>query len=563
MDALSTLAAVLLLLAQAKSPDLPLRGAAERCGTEIPWTRTLEEARARAKESGRPVAWWVSHLEGSKMDRVQVLRNYLRSGPWMMPAVVELLRHHFVPLELDGTPEHRKAYGIAPLDFVEPGIVFLDPELRVIHRVDRLSTFSEEWLEALLRGVLRKAGRPEPPRDAAPPNEARRAILDGKPDPDLFLTLVGDENRWWHGVALHLVGRDEQGRAEWRKIREGRWAAKAAAELARQGPFVHGFEVWEKLPPAALEGLPATSTLPGGAPDASRAVRFLLGMQRQTGVWDDSNYNFGGDDSLPNVWMAVTALAALALRETGPADLVDGAVRRAESYLKDEGRIAKDDRDEIAWAYAYRVLYFARTGDRATASTLAAKLCALQEASGHWYHEYPNPFVTATVLHALDEARRAGAEVPDAVLKRGADALASTRDRKGVFAYDSGGRGGAVQGGAGRMPFCEFALHLNGRSGAEPLKTSIAESFRWHGLLERVRKVDDHADAHHNGGFFFWYDQWGRALAARSAGDRTGLDRQRRIVLEIPEFDGAWVDSHELGRVYGTAMALLTLKATQ
>jgi hypothetical protein len=31
-------------------------------------------------------------------------------------------------------------------------------------------------------------------------------------------------------------------------------------------------------------------------------------------------------------------------------------------------------------------------------------------------------------------------------------------------------------------------------------------------------------------------------------------------VLETSEIDGCWVDSHELGRVYGTAMALLTLK---
>jgi hypothetical protein len=27
--------------------------------------------------------------------------------------------------------------------------------------------------------------------------------------------------------------------------------------------------------------------------------------------------------------------------------------------------------------------------------------------------------------------------------------------------------------------------------------------------------------------------------------------------MELPEFDGCFVDSHELGRCYGTAMALL------
>jgi hypothetical protein len=29
--------------------------------------------------------------------------------------------------------------------------------------------------------------------------------------------------------------------------------------------------------------------------------------------------------------------------------------------------------------------------------------------------------------------------------------------------------------------------------------------------------------------------------------------------LKLPELDGCFVDSHELGRVYGTAMALLCL----
>jgi hypothetical protein len=31
------------------------------------------------------------------------------------------------------------------------------------------------------------------------------------------------------------------------------------------------------------------------------------------------------------------------------------------------------------------------------------------------------------------------------------------------------------------------------------------------------------------------------------------------LLQRIPELDGSWLDSHELGRSYGTAMALLTL----
>ena len=35
----------------------------------------------------------------------------------------------------------------------------------------------------------------------------------------------------------------------------------------------------------------------------------------------------------------------------------------------------------------------------------------------------------------------------------------------------------------------------------------------------------------------------------------------KKLVLDLPEFDGCFVDSHELGRAYGTAMALLCLAA--
>jgi hypothetical protein len=546
---------LVLLLLQAKTPDTPLKGPAAKCGSEIPWTHTLEGAKTLSKQSGKPICWWVPTLAGSRMDRVQVLENYMLAGPWMMPRVVELMKGQFVALRLEAEPAHREAFGLRPLDVVEPALLFLDADGRVLHRVDRITTFHEDWFVHLLRGVLAKAGTPAP-EEKLRTDDAAKALADGKPDADLFAVKGGDEARWLQGVALHLAGEDPRGREEWRKC-EGRWAWKAAAELAREGPFARGFEIHERLPADALEGLPTSTTLPRKAADPARAVRYLLGMQRRSGAWDDSQYNFGGDDSLPNVWMAVTALAAHALREYG----ADGdAVKRAEGYLRDESKIAADDVDEIAWAHAYRLLYFVRTGDAAMQARLVKSLCALQKATGAWQHEYDNPFVTATALQALLAAKSAGAEVPAGALARGLDALESSRGRNGVFAYGFPGKGGRPEGGAGRAPLCELALRRGGRSSPEALEAALSLSFRHHDLLERVRKVDDHADAWQNGGFFFWYDQLGRAQAAREAGSADALAKQREIVLSIQEIDGCWVDSHELGRVYGTAMALLTLK---
>jgi hypothetical protein len=554
---------LLLALAQEKTPDKPFQGLAAKCGSEIPWVTSITDAQKLSKSSGKPILWLVARVEGSPMDRKPVLEKYMLSGPFMMPGVVELVSESFVPLRLEANPAMHKEFGIAVGEFIEPGFVFLGSDLKVIHRVDRLTTFSEEWLVHLLRGVLKKAGR-EVEEKKVELSEGRRAIAEGRPDPSLFELKADDESRWFHGVALHLVNRDGAAREEWKKIKSGRWAWKAAAELARDGPFARGFEIYESLPPEAFKDeLPATSTLPRAKADVARAVRFLLQNQRNNGAWDDSHYNFGGDASLPNVYMAVTALAALSLRAWGDPKQIETALTRAEAYMKDETRIASGDDQEIAWAHAYRLFYFAKTGDQEMMARLIKKLGDLQKRSGIWQHEYDNPFVTATILHVLDLARSAGAEVPAGMLKRGAAALKSTRDGKGVFAYQYPGRGGAVEGAAGRMPFLEYALTLSGQAKSDGVKAALAESFRHHALLEKIRKYDDHADAFANGGFFFWYDQYGRALAAKAVDDAAALERQREIVLSTSEIDGCWVDSHELGRVYGTAMALLTLKLAE
>lgn len=540
---------LLLLAVPQKSPDLPLKGAAAACGTEIPWTSSLAQAQALAKESGRPILWWVPYLDDSPMDRKRVVEKYMLAGPWMMPRVVELVRQRFVPLRLVASREHRKPFGLAPLDVIEPALLFLDSELKVIHRVDRLSTFHEDWFVHLLRGVLNL-----PPEERAL-DDARRALAEGRPDPALFAAQAGDEARWLEGVALSLTGRSEEARAAWGKIQSGRWAAKAAAELDRDGPFSRGFEVYERFPP--LEGLPTSSGRARATADPARAVRFLAGTQRSSGVWDDSHYNFGGDDSLPNVYMAVTALAALALREwNGP----EAAIARAEAWLKDDAKLAVADHDEIAWAQIYRLAYFTRVKDVDTSARIARKLLELQKATGTWYHEYDNPFVTASALLALEEARAAGVDIPAAPLKKGLAALKSTRDRRGAFAYNFPGRGGPAEQGSGRIPICELALLRGGESTPDALSAALELSFKHQGLLERIRKYDDHADAWQNGGFFYWYGQHGRALAAKAAGSKDALAKQKEIVLATQEFDGCWVDSHELGRVYGTSMALLTLK---
>src|SRR5688572_23374650 len=217
--------ALVLLLAfpQQKTPDREFKGEAAKCGSEIPWLTSLNDAHQQSKATGKPIAWWVPRIEDSPMDRKLVLEKYMLSGPFMMPGVIEMVTKNFVPLRLAGTPGVHREFGLAVGDFIEPGFVFLGPDLKAIHRVDRLTTYHEEWLLHLFKGVLKKAGREaEVPKIEL--SEGRRAIAAGKPDPDLFLLVSGDEARWWQGVALHLVNRDGAGREAWKKIKEGRWA---------------------------------------------------------------------------------------------------------------------------------------------------------------------------------------------------------------------------------------------------------------------------------------------------------------------------------------------------
>ena len=95
------------------------------------------------------------------------------------------------------------------------------------------------------------------------------------------------------------------------------------------------------------------------------------------------------------------------------------------------------------------------------------------------------------------------------------------------------------------------------------IRPALIAAFEHHEQLESVRKYDDHANRLGYGGFFFWYDMHGRTMALRQLAEGATRqemeERQREIILAIPEFDGCFVDSHELGRVYGTAMALWCL----
>ncbi len=615
----SFLVATLIALLPAQNSTRKLRRepgeVAARVGSAVPWADSLQAALAAAEKSGKPVFWYVPSVAGSPMDRKPEIDRYLRGGPFSWPTTVALLKDHFECVDAVAEGALQAKYGLRRNVFIEPGYVVLDARGEVLLKVDQITTLHPQWFEAPLRRLVNK------PREGFPgdPLLAEAWAAYGRGDyagvvqfangwevrspqrpEDVYASL---ELLWLRGCAAARAGDHAAARAMWTQLAEtgplseglppSPLVAKAALEIEGHGPFVHAFEDYLPLPEAVLTTDPHDGTrAPTDVYDEpqlwQRGVSFLLAAH-EDGVYRDSQYDFGGTDSLPNVHAAITCLAGMALLaaqdraaaggfvlEAKTGERVDALLLRLRRNAESEAWLALSDRDEILWARAYALRFLAawhaqREGDRDSLrpalQNAVGALLALQPETGVWFHEYGNPFAIATALQALHEAKAAGVEVDQDKIDRGLRALAQNRTAQGAFTYSHTRRGqprASIDGAAGRMPLCELALHLFGASDQDKLAAAVGAGFEHHALLAAVRKYDDHASSLGYGGFFFWFDMLGRVEATLQLQDAAArqarLTAMRGLVLDLPEFDGCFVDSHELGRVYGTSMALLCLQ---
>jgi tetratricopeptide (TPR) repeat protein len=376
---------------------------------------------------------------------------------------------------------------------------------------------------------------------------------------------------------------------------ESPWATKAAVNLVDGtdrtpiGPTVHGYE--DPFFTAAPVVNPRNSGRPREARDsesiARASLQYLLRMQRENGGWTDSRYAYWPTpDITPNVWIAATALSCAALldwRELDPV-AVDAALSKGESYLFDERYMARGFQEEV-YSESYKLFYLARKFDHSKeANTQAAcvdrmngvveRIKQLQgdadsRAPGFWGHEYPNPFTTAAVMNALVHAKNRGARVPTVLLTRGADAMLTVRSDVGAFAYGAGRkpRGNEEtqrKDSSGRSAICEAAILWSGHESGEAARVENALKDFWTFLprLERIRLCDFHTDGE-LGGFFFWHAIFHTvesfdALPVAQRGAHKA--RMLEFMTKLGEQDGSFLDSHEIGKSYGTAMSLLVLK---
>lgn len=583
---------------------------ASRIGTAVQWRTSVAEALDESRRTGKAVFWYVNTVPQTFTDRKIEIDRYMLAGPFSWPKIVQLLNQDFIPVREAPGKALADQFNLRTYEFVEPGFLVISPDGNVTGRVDHLTTLPPGWLLQLFRqfGPHNDVNGAKIDEEAAsiwslPSDSVARTVFEqfmsdpqgGPIDWAAFEVPVKDrsqqlEVQLMKGMVQYYSGDHEAARATWRTAMEididHPLAWKAAAEREGFGPFVRGFEVFSPLPEtsrmAGIESVGSAAVLGTYTePELwSRSVQFLLSLQRGDGALIDSDYDFGGSDSLPNVYVAVTSLVGLALmdakhRVPEKVEAIDAALEKAAQFVRDEKNINAVDRDEILWAYAYRLRFLAarhRLGLETldTINQAAAKLEAVQGNRGSWYHEYSNSFVTATALVALADAKAAGASVNQEVVDRGVESLLRDRYSNGAFPYSNGrinrpnaNEEGDIAAAAGRMPICELALLLWGKSDQTKLQFAVEKSLEHHDKLNVAYKYDNHTSTLAYGGFFFWYDMQSRAEAIQTLSNRevqkASAEQHRQLVWALAEIDGCFVDSHELGRCYGTAMALLSM----
>ncbi|MEE9127366.1 MAG: hypothetical protein V3U11_09510, partial [Planctomycetota bacterium] len=127
----------------------------------------LNQALARAKKSGKLVMWYVyrvvvpykvpgstrRHRAGRQMYRAPILDVYAQHVLFADPDVQQVIKTGFVPLRMVCDQKMSERFDLKPLAFVEPAVVFLNAQGKVVHHVERIRTFCAHWFEDLLRRV--------------------------------------------------------------------------------------------------------------------------------------------------------------------------------------------------------------------------------------------------------------------------------------------------------------------------------------------------------------------------------------------------------------------------
>jgi hypothetical protein len=337
-----------------------------------------------------------------------------------------------------------------------------------------------------------------------------------------------------------------------------------------------------------------------------RGVEFLLAHQNPDGSWGsahrtkDLNIYAPAPGSHQAFRAATTALCITALIEAGgDSPEVAAALDRSENWLLEnlpKLRRATPDAIYNNWGHAYSIhalkaMLDARPKDPARREKILAEikqqvdmLRRYECVDGGWAYydmlahtQQPSgstiSFVTATGLVALYDAKQAGVEVPERLVRRAVDSI--HRQRKPDFSYIYGeylknrpmhpvNRPG---GSLGRSQACNLALRLWGDKDVtdEVLTAWLDRLFARNLWLDMGRKRPiPHESWFAVAGYFFYYGHYYAALCIEQLPPSQRAEHQdhlAQILLPLQEKDGSWWDFplYDYHQAYGTAFAIMAL----
>lgn len=401
--------------------------------------------------------------------------------------------------------------------------------------------------------------------------EADRALLDAP----------GPEAAWWRTLAVGWQKGLEAIAPALQKLCDehpgSRWAWRAAALLLKLAALDPR---WPE--PARLEAANQSEfeTAKDAKVAAGRAVAFLLASQQPDGCWF-SPMALGSDSTTA----AITALCGEALLPLRERDDVRKAVDAALRYVLAAKLETNPDKvfDYTIWGQIFVLRFLARcrladVGDNAALGAALQRLVDAmaqgRHASGGWayvriagHDDNPIGFVTAAALLALREAQGAGANVPADMFSKAAAVLERLHNPNGSFGYmwASGiGEDKRVAEASLRSPLYAYALMREKRAEGATLRKALDVYLKHHEHTRKERgKGLCHTGQEGTASYYllFGYQFAAEALAFVPEKDRAPFRKALvEDVLSLHCADGSFTDNAMIGRTYGAAMAVQTLR---
>jgi len=345
------------------------------------------------------------------------------------------------------------------------------------------------------------------------------------------------------------------------------------------------------------------TTQPARDPRIAEAIRkgvaYLVANQNADGSWGKATETRGFEvvASVPGSHdgfrVATTALAVMALREAGESYAHDKGLH----YLIEHGESRRGDGQLLynVWAHTYALQALAiemqvnpdaslKPAMKKAAEYQLERLVRYETVTGGWnYYDFDvqartpamesTSFNAAAGLVALWQAKHAGIDVPDALVRHAFNRLEEMRTPMGSYLYSADMRfhprfeANKMRGSLGRAQSCNYALWT--WDSKKVGKAQVVEGLDWffkdHAFIEMGRQRQyPHEAWYKTAPYYYYFGHYYAGLLLEKLGPE-GKQKYGKQLAEVvvphQEADGSWWDYAMWGyhKPYGTAFAVMTL----